>query len=82
MSARQDEFRQTMIKRRGLPDVRCVTRLAVVTELRRDVAGIRWFRKIRRMTRVTISVHQFVVAIYVARLTRRRDVCTCKGELR
>jgi hypothetical protein len=52
-----------MIKRRGLPNVRCVTRLAVVTELRCHMVWIRRLREIAGVTLITIGVCELVVPV-------------------
>ena len=76
----QWELRRAVVERGRLPDCRCMARLASVTEICRCVIGIRRYRKIRRVTRVTIGVNQFVIRVRMARLTRRRDVRTGEGE--
>ena len=53
-----------------------------MTESCRHVIGIRRYCEIRRMTCVTVRVRQLVVAIDMARLTRRCDVCARQREFR
>jgi hypothetical protein len=80
--SRQWELRCAVIERCRLPHGGRVTILASMTESCCHVIWIRRFREIRRVARVTVTVHQFVIAIDVTRLTWRRDVCAGESELR
>jgi hypothetical protein len=80
--ARQREFRRTVIKCGRLPHHRRVAVLTSMTESCDHVIGIRRYCEICRMTHVAIDVCQFVVAIDVTRLTRRRQVRSRQRELR
>ena len=82
MCARQREFRGTVIEGGRFPDRRCMACLASMTESCRHVIGIRRNRKICGMARVAVRVRQFIVAVDVARLTGRRDMCARQREFR
>jgi hypothetical protein len=52
-----------------------MARLARVAEVAGHVVGIRRFREISCVTGVTVGIHQLVVGIRMARLTRHRGMC-------
>ncbi len=76
----QREFRRTVVEGCRLPGSRGMTRLAILTEVARDVIWIRRAIEIRAVALVAIRIHQLVIPVRMARLARGRKVRPCQRE--
>ena len=69
MTTRQGELRRIVIKRCGPPCRRCVTGLAVQTEIPCNVVWIHGSLEVSLVALSTIRIHKLVVAVRMTYLT-------------